>query len=63
MLWFLIQWILILVLFLASSYLTGRMILWFWGLLKEIINPREPENLEANSYEEVSYDSQDNYNE
>ena len=60
MLWFLIQWILILVLFLASSYLTGRMILWFWGLLKEIINPPSSENPEPDSYEEISLYSQDN---
>ena len=60
MLWALIQWILILVLFLAFGYLTSRIILWFWSLLKEIINPTTSEYLEPDSYEEVSHDSQDN---
>ena len=61
MLWLLIQWILFLVLFLAVGYLTSRIILWFWGLLKEIMNPPTSENnLEPDSYEEVSRDPQDN---
>ncbi|MDC0028864.1 hypothetical protein OAJ35_05020 [Gammaproteobacteria bacterium] len=61
MLWLLIQWILFLVLFLALGYLTSRIILWFWSLLKEIMNPPTSEkNLEPDSYEEVSHDSQDN---
>ena len=61
MLWLLIQWILFLVLFLALGYLTSRIILWFWSLLKEIMNaPTSEKNLEPDSYEEVSHDSQDN---
>ena len=60
MLWLIIQWILFLVLFLAFGYLTSRIILWFWSLLKEIINPPSSENPEPDSYEEISLYSQDN---
>ena len=60
MLWLIIQWILFLVLFLAFGYLTSRIILWFWSLLKEIINPPSSENPEPDSYEEISHYSQDN---
>ena len=61
MLWLLIQWILFLVLFLALGYLTCRIILWFWSLLKEIMNPPISEKKsEPDSYEQISHDSQDN---
>ena len=61
LLWLLIETILYIAVGLAAIYLISHLALWFWGLLKELVHPPTSEkNLEPDSYEEVSHDSQDN---
>ena len=56
LLWLLIETILYIAVGLAAIYLVSHLALWFWGLLKEIVNPRTSDSLEPDPNKEVSYD-------
>ena len=62
-LWLLIETILYIAVGLAAIYLISHLVLWFWGLLKEIANPPTSDILEPNPNIEVSYDDPPQSNE
>ena len=45
-LWLLIETILYIAVGLAAIYLISHLVLWFWGLLKEIANPPTLDSLD-----------------